>query len=185
LCLDAIPGALKYAYLSAQNATAKRQGQYFNYTNDTLGEIIIDTDIVKPKFVFQGRDSVEHVNTKIYGQKDFCGRSGFLRYVDNPLFGQRAPRETGLHIVPRYGNFINAIYPDGNTSALLRDNKIHVKTARSGHELLEVSPLFNRANTFSYNVRAIAVSTNLVAFGIGLRGRCNKCERRKCKCDRR
>lgn len=164
--LCSVPGALKYFYVFGQNELSRLQGQFFNYTNDTDFEIVLDTDLVVPKYFFQGKDSIERIATKIQGFRDEDHPTAFLRHVDNALFTQRAPRVRGIHVI-RYGNWQNSIYPDGSINAqAIGDIELGVKTARSGLLSLTSSPYFNTCNSFAYNVNIIAVSACLVVFGL-------------------
>lgn len=158
-----VAGQTKYAYIFGQNTIAALQGQHFNYTNNSLGTIIIDEDIGIPKWVFTGRDSLQRIDTSIRGNPDENHRTGFLRYVDNPLFAQRAPRDRGLHII-RYANWINAIYPDGSINGNWSSANIGARTTPSALVDLEVSPFYAQANTYGYIVHVIVVSWNIAIF---------------------
>src|SRR5699024_7033835 len=108
------PGQFKYAYTFAQNELSKLQGHYFNYTNDTDYDII-DT-LTGPRHRFLGKSAIKNTGNRVRGFKDEDHKYLFSRYVDNPLFAQRAPRQTGLLIAPRVSNWINSINPDGGVN---------------------------------------------------------------------
>ena len=159
------PGQFKYAYTFGQNGISQLQGQFFNYTNNTEYNRILDEDLARPKFVFSGDDSLVQINTRIQGYLDEDHPSKFYRYVDNGLFAQRLPRENGLHVAPRFANWINAIYPDGSINAqAIGDVTVGVRTAPSGLTSVVESEFFNMANTYFYNVQVIAVSWGLALF---------------------
>lgn len=162
--IDETPGQTKYAYTFAQNELSRLQGHHFNYTNDTDYKIIVEEDLCKPKWCFDGKDSLERISTRIQGYRDEDHPSKFYRYVDNPLFAQRAPREVGLHIVPRYANWINSIYPDGSINSGWSVATVSGKTAPSGLVDLEVSDLYCKCNTYAYNVQVIVVAWNIALF---------------------
>ena len=162
--IDETPGQTKYAYTFAQNELSRLQGHHFNYTNDTDYKIIIDEDLCRPKWCFDGKDSLERISTRIQGYRDEDHPASFYRYVDNPLFAQRAPREKGLHIAPRYANWINSIYPDGSINGNWSGASVTVKTNPSGLVDLEVSDLYCKCNTYAYNVQVIVVAWNIAIF---------------------
>jgi len=162
--IDETPGQTKYAYTFAQNELSRLQGHHFNYTNDTDYKIIIDEDLCRPKWCFDGKDSLERISTRIQGFRDEDHPAGFYRFVDNPLFAQRAPREKGLHIAPRYANWINSIYPDGSINGNWSVASVTVKTNPSGLVDLEVSDLYCKCNTYAYNVQIIVVAWNIAIF---------------------
>lgn len=164
ICIDQAPGQTKYGYTFGQNELSRLQGHFFNYTNDTDYKIIIDEDLCRPKWCFDGKDSLCRIGTRIQGYTDEDHPSGFYRYVDNPLFAQRVPREVGLHIVPRYANWINAIYPDGSINGNWSNATVNVKTNPSGLVELEVSDYYGKCNTYAYNVITIVVSWNMAIF---------------------
>lgn len=164
VCIDETPGQTKYAYTFAQNELSRLQGHHFNYTNDTDYKIIIDEDLARPKWVFDGKDSLERISTRIQGYRDEDHPAKFYRYVDNPIFSQRAPREVGLHIVPRYANWINSIYPDGSINSGWSQATVSGKTNPSGLVDLEVSDLYCKCNTYAYNVQVIVVAWNIAIF---------------------
>lgn len=164
ICIDETPGQTKYGYTYAQNELSRLQGHYFNYTNDTDYKIIVDEDLCNTKWCFEGKDSLSHIETKIQGYRDESHPSGFYRYVDNPLFAQRVPREVGLHIVPRYANWINSIYPDGSINSGWSNAYVNGKTTPSGLVNLEVSPYYLKCNTYAYNVEVIIVAWNIAIF---------------------
>lgn len=164
--IDEVPGQTKYAYTFVQNEISRLQGHFFNYTNDTDYIVVEDQQIYQPRYVFNGRDSIERISTRIQGYKDEDHPAGFYRYVDNPLFAQRAPREHGLHIAPRYANWINSIYPDGSINGQFSDASITIKTTASGLLDLQVSPFWGRCNTYAYNFFVIVVAWNIVLFEI-------------------
>lgn len=164
-CLDigTFDGQFKYAYLFAQNELSRLQGHWFNYTNDTDYELV-ETQL-GPRYVFQGKSAIEKAVTTVWGHKDDDSNYLFQRYVDNPLFAQRAPRDLGLAIVPRYSNWINSIHPDGSTaSRQVDDFKVHIKTARSGTVSNRFHPLCGKPCTYGYNVHIIAVCWNVIMF---------------------
>jgi hypothetical protein len=182
LYLNAIPGAFKYAYTFAQNELSRLQGQFFNYTNDTDYSVLIDEDLGRLKYNFQGRDSLAFITSRIRGEPDESHPALFYRYVDNPLFAQRAPRDRGLHIAPRYANWINSIYPDGSINPqAINDVSVSVRTTPSGLVSTEVSPFFNLPNTYAYNVMCIGVSWQIALFE--LYDNCDKCARHE-KCEK-
>lgn len=163
---DTVPGQVKYAFTFAQNNTSRLQGHFFNYTNSTDYEIILDDDLNRPKWVFNGGDSLEKATSKVQGSSDGSFTSAFLRYVDNPLMEQRAPRRRGLHIVPRYNNFINAIYPDGSTKPYFTDPTVTVKTTPACCFSCPISTWFKKPNTCSYNVYVIVVAVGFLTFTV-------------------
>lgn len=171
--LTPVPGQFIYSYTFAQNATSALQGHFFNYTNDTDYVVVNDNYPQRNEYVFDGRDSCEKFITKVQGYDDDCFKSKFVRYVADPLFAQRAPRVQGLHIVPIFGNFINAIYPDGSINAqAIGEMTLCVKTAPSGFSapLLtgcgsnKVYACDNNPNTFCYHVHCIPVSWKIIIF---------------------
>lgn len=162
--IDETPGQTKYAYTFAQNELSRLQGHFFNYTNDTDYKVVMDEDLCRPKFCFEGKDSLERIAVRIQGYADGDYPSKFYRYVDNPLFAQRAPRETGLHIAPRYANWINSIYPDGSINGNWSGAQVIVKTNPSGLVDLAVSDHYCKCNTYAYNVIVIVVSWNIAIF---------------------
>jgi len=162
--IDKTAGQTKYAYTFAQNELSRLQGHYFNYTNDTDYQIIIDEDFGRPKWMFQGSDSLERIQTRIQGYRDEDHPTNFYRFVDNPLFAQRAPKEVGLHIAPRYANWINCIYPDGSINGNWSGAQVIVKTSPSGHVELEVSEHYRKCNTYAYNVIIIVIAWNVAVF---------------------
>lgn len=162
--IDETPGQTKYAYTFAQNELSRLQGHFFNYTNDTDYKIVIDEDLCRPKWCFDGKDSLERISTRIQGYKDEDHPAKFYRYVDNALFAQRLPREIGLHIAPRYANWINSIYPDGSINGNWSCAQVSVKTNPSGLVDLEVSDHYCKCNTYAYNVIVIVVAWNIALF---------------------
>lgn len=164
LCIDETPGQTKYGYTFAQNELSRLQGHYFNYTNDTDYRIIMDEDNAKTKWVFEGKDSLQRLGSRIQGYRDEDHVVEFYRYVDNPLFAQRAPREVGLHIFPRYANWINCIHADGSINSGWSAARIFGKTNPSGLVDLEVSDHYNKCNTYSYNIHSIIVAWNMAVF---------------------
>lgn len=164
LCIDETPGQTKYGYTFAQNELSRLQGHYFNYTNDTDYRIIMDEDNAKTKWVFQGKDSLQRLGSRIQGYKDEDHNTEFYRYVDNPLFAQRVPREIGLHIFPRYANWINSIHPDGSINGGWSAARILGRTNPSGLVDLEVSDHYNKCNTYAYNIYSIIVAWNIAVF---------------------
>lgn len=164
ILVDEVPGQTKYGYTFAQNENSRLQGHFFNYTNDSEYQIIIDEDLLRPKWAFSGKDSICRLGTRIQGNQDEDHPSAFYRYVDNPLVAQRAPREHGLHIAPRYNNWINSIYPDGSINAGWAQPTVNVKTSQSALLSLEVSPHYRHCNTNTYNVQTIIVAWNMAVF---------------------
>ncbi len=167
VCLDVsgIDGQFKYAYLFAQNEISRLQGHWFNYTNDTDYELY--ETYLGPRYKFEGKSAIEHSTVSIRGHKDETSNHLFQRYVDNPLFAQRAPREHGLSIFPRYSNWINSINPDGGVNArAINDIKVTVKTARSGLLNNEAHPHCNKVCSYGYNLHLIAVSWGMMLFQI-------------------
>lgn len=163
--LCAAPGQFKYSYTFAENETSKLQGQYFNFTNSTDFNIVADPEIMGTKFIFEGHDSVLFFKQKIEGYDDFHARSKFITYVDNPLFAQRAPRITGLHIVPRYANWINSIYPDGSINLeSIACAELEVKTTPSADHLSCHCPYFRKPNTIRYHLTSISVFWRIAFF---------------------
>lgn len=163
---DTVPGQVKYAFTFAQNDTARLQGHYFNYTNNTDTEIILDDELNRPKWVFNGGDSIEKVSNRVQGSTEGSFTSAFLRYVDNPLMEQRAPRRRGIHITPRYNNFINAIYPDGSAKPYFTDPTVTVKTSPSCCFSCPTSQWHGKSNTCSYNVYIIVVAIGFLTFTV-------------------
>ncbi len=163
---DTVPGQVKYAFTFAQNDTSRLQGHYFNYTNSTDYEIILDDELNRPKWVFNGGDSVEKVSHRVQGSSDGSFTSAFLRYVDNPLMEQRAPRRRGIHITPRYNNFINAIYPDGTAKPYFDDPTVTVKTSSACCFSCPISVWHKKPNTCSYNVYVIVVAVGFLTFTV-------------------
>lgn len=167
VCLDVsgIDGQFKYAYLFAQNEISRLQGHWFNYTNDTDYEVY--ESYLGPRYKFEGKSAIENSTISIRGHKDETSNHLFQRYVDNPLFAQRAPREHGLSIFPRYSNWINSINPDGGVNArAINDLKVTVKTSRSGALNNEFHPEGGNASTYGYNLHLIAVSWGMMLFQI-------------------
>lgn len=165
VCLDvgAIGGNFKYAYLFAQNELSRLQGNWFNYTNDT--DYTRDDSGLVPLFEFGGKSAIERSDISVWGNSDGETEYLFHRYVDNPIFAQRAPRETGLSIVPRYSNWINSINPDGGVNARgISDMDITVKTSRSGLLSNKKHPEYDKHSTYGYNVQMIAVSWGIMKF---------------------
>lgn len=161
--IDETPGQTKYVYTFAQNENSRLQGQFFNYTNDTDFLVIAD-GCNHTSWCFEGKDSLERIGTRIQGFRDEDHPSKFYRYIDNPLFAQRAPRQEGLHIAPRYANWINAIYPDGSINGNWSNAVVCVKTTPSGLDQNPCSSNFGKCNTYSYNVVCIVVAWNIVLF---------------------
>lgn len=161
------PGQFKYAYTFAENETSVLQGQYFNFTNSTEFTICADVSLMGTKFIFEGHDSLLYFKQRIDGYDDFHARAKFLTYVDNPLFAQRTPRVTGLHIVPRYANWINSIYPDGSINLdTIKCSELNVKTTPSAQTTLCCCPNFGKSNTVRYNLQTIAVIWRIAFFEI-------------------
>jgi hypothetical protein len=166
--IERSPGQFKYAYTFAENETSRLQGQFFNFTNDTEFVVAADVQLMGTKFLFEGYDSIRNIRQRIAGYDDFAARTKFLRYVDNPLFAQRAPRLTGLHIVPRYGNWINSIYPDGSVNMEgIGDAIMTVRTTPSALTTIPTSTNFGLANTVRYNLTTIGVLSRIALFDIG------------------
>jgi hypothetical protein len=162
------PGQFKYAYTFAENETSRLQGQFFNFTNSTEFVVVIDDDLMGTKFIFDGYDSCRYFSTRIGGYDDFAARSKFLRYVDNPLFAQRAPRVKGLHIIPRYANWINSIYPDGSVNLeTMSDAVVRVSTTPSATTSVPTSANCGLPNTIAYNLSAIEVLWRIALFELG------------------
>lgn len=180
------PGQFKYAYTFAQNETSRLQGNFFNYTNDTDFFHWKDNYHHQFPYVFDGKSAISNILTRIQGYKDEDHPANFYRFVDGALFAQRAPRERGLFVTPRYANWINSIYPDGsiNTQAI-NSSIVCVKTCKSGstdvdrhnkirdcngpcsvdyHDKCEDKKEVCLPNTFGYNVFCVAVAWNMALF---------------------
>lgn len=135
------------------------------------------------EYTYPGRDSITFITSRTRGEIDEAHPSLFYRYVDNPLFAQRAPRVQGTHIAPRFANSINAIYPDGSINAqAIGDVSVSARTTPSGLVDVDVSPFFNTPNTFAYNVMTIGVSWDIALFEL-FDNSCEKCSHGE-KCDK-
>lgn len=158
-------GQFKYAYAFAQNEISRLQGQQFNYTNSSQYEIIIDSELQRPKFIFPGSSAVTRIQDRIGGYLDGDHPVNFYRYIDNPLFAQRMPRNKGSSIVSRRANWINSIDPDGSTSAgLIDNNSISMTLAPSALLNAINSPLFGTPNSFLFNAHVISVLWDIIGF---------------------
>lgn len=163
------PGQFKYAFSFAENETSRLQGQFFNYTNSTEFTIVADSELAGTKFVFEGHDSLLYFKQRIDGYDDYHARSKFITYVDNPLFAQRAPRITGLHIFPRYANWINSIYPDGSINLeTIKCAELEVKTTPSSLFSSCCCPNYGKPNTIRYHLNVISVLWRIAIFDIGI-----------------
>lgn len=172
--LTPVPGQFIYAYTFAQNATSALQGQLFNYTNDTDYVIVNQTYPLRNEYIFEGKDSCQRFITKVQGYEDDTLSARFVRYVADPLFAQRAPRVQGMHITPIFGNFINAIYPDGSINAqAINEVSLCVKTTPSGYSSVvfdncnsckKSCECSNKPNTHCYHVHCIPVSWKILVF---------------------
>jgi hypothetical protein len=161
--ITAVPGQFKYAYVAVQNELSKAQGNFFNYTNDTEFEII-DTRL-GPRLFFPGKSALECARTTVQGFNDEDHPYGFYRFVDNPLFAQRAPLTVGSIIAPRYANWINSIQPDGSINPqAIGDVRLFVKTAKSGLLNCRHHNHHNKFNSHAFNIIVITVSWNIVLF---------------------
>lgn len=161
--ITAVPGQFKYAYVVAQNEISKAQGNFFNYTNDTDYHVM-DTRL-GPRLFFPGKSALERTRSTIQGFNDEEHPYGFYRFVDNPLFAQRAPLTVGSIIAPRYANWINSIQPDGSINPqVIGDVRLFVKTAKSGMLDCRHHQHYNKPNSYGFNVIVIAVSWNVILF---------------------
>lgn len=164
--LTCVPGLFKYSYLVAQNETSRLQGHFFNYTSDTDFLVVNDYYPCFNRYVFCGKAAICFAKVKIRGYRDMEMNYPFIRYVDNPLFSQRAPRDHGLIIFPRYSNFINSIYPDGGVNMQLVDcATLCVNTCKSAIVSKPAcSPNFGKECTVGYAFELIAVSEDILLF---------------------
>lgn len=159
-----VPGHTKWVYTLAQNVNSRLQGHFFNYTNSTHYDVITDQNLCMRRFVFCGKDSIEHISTTIQGFRDESHSSAFMRFVTNPLFAQRAPLERGYHIAPIYGNWINAIYPDGSINTEFTTPFINICTESSARLKSKLHEHRDKCDTERYNIIVIIVAWNAILF---------------------